>query len=107
MKEQLEPLARRRVALALILGKIIETNNLTVDQKRVRSTVEELAASYERPEDVVRWYYAEPKRLREVENVVMEDQVVDLVLDRATVSEEALAFPELMQQATGSSLQAA
>jgi trigger factor len=107
LKEQLEPLARRRVALALILGKIIETNNLTVDQKRVRSTVEELAASYESPEDVVRWYYAEPKRLREVENVVMEDQVVDLVLDRATVSEEALAFPELMQQATGSSLQAA
>src|SRR5690606_15709272 len=107
LKEQLEPLARRRVALALILGKIIETNNLTVDQKRVRSTVEELAASYESPEDVVRWYYAEPKRLREVENVVMEDQVVDLVLDRATVSEEALAFQELMQQATGSSLQAA
>jgi trigger factor len=107
LKEQLEPLARRRVALALILGKIIETNNLTVDQKRVRSMVEELAASYESPEDVVRWYYAEPKRLREVENVVMEDQVVDLVLDKAKVSEEKLAFQELMQQAPGSSSQAA
>jgi trigger factor len=107
LKEQLEPLARRRVALALILGKIIETNNLTVDQRRVRSMVEELAASYESPEDVVRWYYAEPKRLREVENVVMEDQVVDLVLDKAKVSEEKLAFQELMQQAPGSSSQAA
>ena len=93
--------------MALILGKIIETNNLTIDQKRVRSLVEELAASYERPEEVVRWYYAEPKRLREIENVVMEDQVVDLVLDKAKVSEENLAFQELMQQATGSSLKAA
>jgi trigger factor len=107
LKEQLEPLARRRVALALILGKIIETNNLIVDQKRVRSTVEELAASYESPEEVVRWYYAEPQRLREVENVVMEDQVVDLVMDKAKVAEEKIAFQELMQQATASASQAA
>jgi trigger factor len=78
-----------------------------VDQKRVRSTVDELAASYESPEDVVRWYYAEPERLREVENVVMEDQVVDLVLDKAKVTEEKIAFQELMQQVTGSSSQAA
>jgi len=107
LKEQLEPLARRRVALALILGKLIETNHLAVDQKRVRSTVEELAESYESPEDVVRWYYAEPERLREVENVVMEDQVVDLVLDKAKVTEEKIAFHDLMQQATGSFSQAA
>ncbi|BBA34546.1 trigger factor [Methylocaldum marinum] len=107
MKEKFEPMARRRVALALILGKIIETNNLVVDQKRVRSTVEELATSYESPEDVVRWYYAEPERLREVENVVMEDQVVDLVLDKAKVTEEKIAFQELMQPDTGSSSQAA
>jgi len=107
LKEQLEPLARRRVALALILGKLIETNHLAVDQKRVRSTVEELAESYESPEDVVRWYYAEPERLREVENVVMEDQVVDLVLDKAKVTEEKIAFHDLMQQVTGSFSQAA
>jgi len=107
LKEQLEPVARRRVALALVLGKIIETNNLVVDQKRVRSTVEDLAQSYESPEDVVRWYYAEPERLREVENVVMEDQVVDLVLDKAKATEEKIAFQELMQQATASASQAA
>ncbi|HYE35728.1 trigger factor [Methylocaldum sp.] len=107
LKEQLEPLARRRVALALILGKVIETNNLVADQKRVRSTIEDLAMSYENTEEVVRWYYAERERLREVENVVMEDQVVDLVLEKAKATEEKVAFQELMQQATGSSSQAA
>ncbi|MGX2041411.1 trigger factor [Methylocaldum sp. MU1018] len=107
LKEQLEPIARKRVALALILGKVIETNGLVVDQKRVRSTVEDLAMSYENTEEVVRWYYAEPSRLREVENVVMEDQVVDLVLDKAKAAEETVPFQELMQQATGRSSQAA
>jgi trigger factor len=99
LKEQLDPLARRRVALALILGKIIEAHNLTVDAKRVRETVDDLAASYEQPEEVVRWYYAEKPRLREIENVVLEDQIVDLVLEKANAVEEKIGFQELMQPA--------
>jgi trigger factor len=99
LREQLDSVARRRVALALVLGKIIDTYNLSVDTKRVRETVEDLAASYEQPEEVVRWYYAEKGRLREVENVVLEDQIVDLVLEKANTLEERIGFQELMQPA--------
>lgn len=96
LKEQLDPSVRRRVALALILGKIIEAYNLSVEPARVRSTVEDLAATYEEPAEVVRWYYAEKSRLREVENVVMEDQIVDLVLEKSQVIDETVGFHELM-----------
>lgn len=101
LKEQLDPVARRRVALALVLGKLIDAYNLTVDPARVRSTVEDLSMSYEDSEEVVRWYYAEKGRLREVENVVMEDQIVDLVLEKANTTEERIDFHELMQAAGG------
>lgn len=99
LKEQLEPVARRRVALALVLGKLIDAYNLAVDPARVRSTVEDLAMSYEDSAEVVRWYYAEKGRLREIENVVMEDQIVDLVLGKANTTEERIGFHDLMQAA--------
>jgi trigger factor len=99
LKEQLEPVARRRVALALVLGKLIDAYKLSVDPARVRSTVEDLAMSYEDSEEVVRWYYAEKGRLREIENVVMEDQIVDLILEKAQTTEEKIGFHELMQAA--------
>lgn len=101
LKTQLEPLARRRVALALILGKLIDAHDVKVDPARVRSAVEDLAASYEDADEVVRWYYADPSRLREVENMVLEDQVVDLILDKATTREESIEFQALMTAATG------
>ena len=104
MKPQLEPLARRRVALALILGKLIDAHGVKVDPARVRSAVEDLAASYEDADEVVRWYYADPSRLREVENMVLEDQVVDLILEKATTKEESIDFQALMTAATAASV---
>jgi trigger factor len=102
LKTQLEPLSRRRVALALILGKIIDAHSVKADPARVRTAVEDLAASYEEADEVVRWYYADPTRLREIENMTLEDQVVDLILEKATTTEERIDFQALMLAATGS-----
>lgn len=99
LKEQLSPLARRRVALALILGKVIDAHGVKVDPARVRQSVEEMAASYEDPEEVVRWYYADQTRLREIENMVLEDQIVDLVIGKAKTAQEAIDFQALMMAA--------
>ena len=101
LKQQLEPMARRRVSLALILGKLIDAHGVKVDSARVRAAVEDLAASYEDGEEVVRWYYADPSRLREVENMVLEDQMVDLILEKAKVTDESIDFQSLMLAATG------
>jgi trigger factor len=107
LAEQFGPLARRRVSLALILNHIVDLYKLTAEPGRVREAVEELAKSYEESDEVVRWYYADPQRLREVENLVMEDRIVELVLEKAQTTEERIPFQELMQAAAASQAPAA
>jgi trigger factor len=89
-------LAKRRVSLSLILGKLIDAYGVKLDPNRVRTAVEELAASYEQPAEVVRWYYAEPSRLREIENMVFEDQIVDLIFEKAASADVSIPFQTLM-----------
>lgn len=97
-KEHFLSVARRRVALGLLLNRIIETHQVKVDANRVRATIEDLAVSYEDPQEVVNWYYANRDQLTQVQNMVIEDQVVDLILSQAKVSERNIGFKELMQQ---------
>lgn len=97
LKERYEPIARRRVVLGLLLNKLIESEKLAVDQKRVREAVEDIAMSYESPEQVIQWYYNTPEQLRNVEGLVLEEQLVDVVLAKAKVVETPIAFSELMQ----------
>lgn len=99
-KAHLAPTARRRVALGLLLNRIIETKQVALDAARVRRTVEDLALSYEQPDEVVGWYYSNREQLTQVQNMVMEDQVVDLILEQAKVTDVRVSFKELMQPAT-------
>jgi trigger factor len=89
--------ADRRVALGLLLGEVIKGNELTVDADKVRATVEELAASYDDPQEVINYYYQNPKLLSGVEASVLEDMVVDLVLEKSTVTEKALSYEEAVK----------
>lgn len=100
LRQRYEGTARRRVALGLILNKLIELNQMKANPKTVREAVEDIARSYEQPEQIVHWYYSNAKNLQEVENVVIEDQVIDWILDKAVVREETIAFQELIQSAT-------
>ena len=97
-REHFLGLARRRVALGLLINRIIENHQLKVDSARVRAAVEELALSYEDSAEVVNWYYSNRDQLAQVQSMVMEDQVVDLILEKAKVTERNIGFKELMQQ---------
>jgi trigger factor len=97
-KEHFLPIARRRVALGLLLNRVIEADEVKIDNARVRAAIEDLALSYENPQEVVNWYYSNREQLGQVQNMVMEDQVVDLILEKAKVSERPIGFAELMQQ---------
>ena len=90
--------ATRRVKLGLILAEVVRTENLQATPEQVRTLVEEAAQSYEQPEEVVRWYYAQPQRLSEVEGVAIENNVVAWVLGKAKVTDKAVAFDDLMGQ---------
>lgn len=88
--------AARRVALGLIMGDIIMRNGLKVDPARVRTMVDTIAASYDEPSAVVKWYYEDKQRLADVEMSALEDQAVEWILERAQLTEQAVAFDDLM-----------
>lgn len=90
--------ATRRVSLGLLLSEIVKLNELHAKSDQVKAIVEEAAQSYEHPEEVVRWYYAQPKRLAEIEGVAIEDNVVAWALRSAKAVDKAVAFDELMGQ---------
>ena len=97
--EDLESAARRRVGLGLIIAELVRVNRIAVDPVRVRTAVEGIAASYENPDEVVQWYYSDRDLLSGVESMVLEDQVVDWVAERAGVQEVPSGFRELIRPA--------
>lgn len=88
--------ATRRVKLGLILAEVVKAKELHAKPEQVRAMVDDFAATFEDPKEVVRWYYSQPQRLADAEALVMENNVVDWVLSQAKVTEKAIAFDELM-----------
>jgi len=91
-----QPQAERRVRLGLLLGEVVRANGLQPRPDQIRRLVEEMAQSYERPQEVINWYLSDRKRLGELESVALEDNVANWVLERAKVVETTVAFDELM-----------
>ena len=89
--------ARRRVVLGLILGEVVQQHKITADPVRVREAVEELASTYESPDDVVNWYYGDKEQLGTVESTVIEDKVFDHIIDTANVRETRLSYQEVIK----------
>jgi trigger factor len=88
--------AERRVRLGLVVAELVKANNLQVTPQQLKDQVDELASSYERPADVVRWYFGDQNRLAEVEAMVIESNVTSFVLGQAKVVEKSVSFEELM-----------
>jgi trigger factor len=97
-RDMFEEQARRRVALGLILGEMIRKNDIKLDDSKVRSTIEDMAKSYERPGDVVEWYYSDESRLNDVRQMVLENQTIDWLVARAKVTDETISFSDAMSK---------
>jgi trigger factor len=93
------PQAERRVRLGLLLAELVRSEGLNAQQQQIRTAIEEIAQSYERPAEVIQWYLGNRERLSEVEAAVMEDNVVEWVLSRARAVDTPIAFDELMGNA--------
>lgn len=88
--------AERRVSLGLILAKLVDENKLEPTEEQIKAVVANFAESYEDPQEVIDWYYAEPSRLQAPTSLAIESNVVDFVLGKAKVNEKALSFDEVM-----------
>jgi trigger factor len=92
------PQAERRVRLGLVVAELVRSNELSAKPEQIKAHIDELAASYEKPADVVRWYYSDNRRMAEVEAIVIENNVTEFVLSKAKVSEKSVSFDDLMAQ---------
>jgi trigger factor len=91
--------AERRVRLGLVVAELVNTHKLHATPEQIDAHITELAASYESPADVVRWYKSDNRRLAEVEAIVIENNVTEFVLGQAKVTDKTVGFEELMGQA--------
>lgn len=97
LKAQLfEPEARRRVALGLLISRLAAVQEIKPDEQRVWDYLETAASTYQEPAEVLRWYEKTPRALDSVRALVLEDQVVDWLLERAQVAEKTSTFAEIM-----------
>ena len=92
------PQAEKRVRLGLVVAELTRSNDLFPKTEQIKAHVEELASSYEKPQDVVRWYFSDEKRMAEVESVVIENNITDFVMGKAKIVEKTVPFDELMAQ---------
>jgi len=88
--------ARRRVALGLLISELIKSRGIELDRARVEARLNELAATYPDPDSIIKAYRQNAEALRQIENMVLEDQVVDYLLERALVTEQPSTFKDLM-----------
>ena len=95
------PQAEERVALGLIIAELVRNEQLHAKPEQIKTLVTETAQTYEQPDAVVRWHYEKPERLRDFEAMVLEQNVVDWILARATVTDEPTTFETVMGQRTG------
>jgi len=89
--------AARRVSLGLILGEVIQQQKMVADPVKVRESVEELASTYESPDEVINWYYGNQEQLATIESSVLEDQVFDHVIEASNVSDKQVSYQEVIQ----------
>jgi FKBP-type peptidyl-prolyl cis-trans isomerase (trigger factor) len=91
-----EQQAQRRVALGLIIATIIHSTGLKADAAKVRSVIGALAANYEDPAKMIKWYYEDHERLQEVEAIVLEEEAVEWVLAQVHVEPRPTTLDALM-----------
>lgn len=97
-RELFEEQAKRRVVVGLLLGEVINSNELKADEERVNSMIADMAAAYEDPQEVIEYYSKNKEMMNNMRNVALEEQAVDLILEKAKVTDKAAKFQELMNQ---------
>jgi trigger factor len=94
-REVFEDQARRRAALGLLMGQIVQSEGIKVDRERVQTRLSDLVAQYPNPDEARRAYVQNADAMRQVESVVLEDQIVDCIVEHARVTDKPMTFKDL------------
>lgn len=88
--------AIKRIKLGLVLAELAQKHDLRVKPEQVRALVDNYAQSFDQPEEVVNWLYANPSQLQEMENLALEGNVADWIAGQTKTIDKAVSFKELM-----------
>jgi trigger factor len=94
-REQFADQGRRRAALGLLLGQIVQNEGLKVDRERVLARLNDVIATYPNADEARRAYLQNPDAMKQIESAVLEDQVIDWALERARITDKPMSFKEL------------
>ncbi|MDF7680349.1 trigger factor [Enterobacteriaceae bacterium ESL0689] len=97
-RELFEEQAKRRVMVGLLLGEVIRSNELKADEDRVKDLISEMASAYEDPQEVVQYYSKNKELMDNMRSLALEEQAVELVLEKAKATEKEMAFSQLLNQ---------
>lgn len=91
-----EEQAKRRVKVGLLLGEVIKVNELKVDESKVNELIASTASAYEDPQEVVEYYSSNNELKQQMQNVALEEQAVELLVEKATVKNKKTSFQDIM-----------
>ena len=91
--------ARRRVATGLLFAEVMASTGIRPDAGKVTAQIDDISSEYDDPEEYKKWFYSDPSRLREIEGLALEEMVVEVLLEKADVSEDAMTFRDLTSRA--------
>jgi len=95
-RERFEGAAQRRVTIGLLIQELLREHKIKLDQSRVEQRIKELAAPYEKPDEAAQFYRSDRGMMAQVEASVLEDQVVDFLLSRASSTTKSVSFKDFM-----------
>ena len=95
-REPFEANAKRRVALGLLLNEAIRKSGIKLDAERVQARLDDLVAGFEDPAAAREQYTGNEGALRQLQMMVLEDQVVDHIVAAAKVTEQPATFKDIM-----------
>jgi trigger factor len=90
--------AERRVKLGLVMAEFISKHEIKADGEKVRAAIEEMASTYETPQEVIDYYYSNQEQLSAVESKVLEDLVVEKLLESAHIVESECSYKDAIGQ---------
>ena len=88
--------ATKHVGLRLLINEVITSQELKVNPEQVDEKLASITGSYEQSDEVIKQYRSNPQIMQQLESMVMEEQVVSLLIDKADATEKVLSFDEAM-----------
>ncbi len=98
-KELFQPQAERRVKLGLLINAAIEQLEIKADEAKVEALIEDMASTYQDPEQVKEFYKSNKEQRSQLEALALEEQVVETILEKATVTEKDSSYEEVIKAA--------